>query len=73
MGWTDDSGIGLWLEDSRYITLEKLLEEIGEKQKIFLVISGVIPAHIPDELSQCVIHLRLDEVRITDKHCTSTW
>ena len=75
IGWTDvndkelmDTGI-----DTHYITLEKLLEEIGDKKGISLRIEGVIPAQIPDKLSQCVKRLRLYRVSMTDEHSISTW
>ena len=59
--------------DTRYITLEKLLEEIGDKKEINLRIEVEIPAQIPDKLSQCVKRLELNNISITDETCTSTW
>ena len=75
IGWTDvndkelmDTGI-----DTHYITLEKLLEEIGDKKGISLRIDDELPAKIPYKLSQCVKRLRLDKIRMTGKHNISKW
>ena len=73
IGCTDDTGVKPRLIDRRYITLGKLLEDIGDKKEISLRIEGVIPTHIPDKLSQCVKRLRVDRVSMTDQHCISTW
>ena len=59
--------------DTRYITLEKLLEEKEDKKEINLIIEDEIPVQIPDKLSQCVKRLMIDGGRTTDKHCVSTW
>ena len=72
IGWTDVNDKVLMDIDTRYIALEKLLEEIGDKRGISLRIEGVIPAWIPDKLSQCVKRLRLGHVSMTDNHSIST-
>ena len=73
IGWTDVNDKELMDIDTRYITLEKLLEEIGDKKEINLRIEVEIPAQIPDKLSQCVKRLELNNISITDKHSISTW
>ena len=73
IGWADDSGIELEDIDFRYITLGKLLEDIGDKKGISLIIADEIPAQIPDKLSRCVKRLRLEKGSIADQHCISTW
>ena len=74
MGWKDDINMKLKDIKCEYVTLEKLLEDIGDKKEISLRIEGVIPAQIPDKLSQCVKRLRLADVSmyVTDKHSIST-
>ena len=71
--WADYSGIEHHPSDTRHITLEKLLEEIGDKKEISLIIDDELPALIPDKLSQCVKRLLLYMVSRTDKHSISTW
>ena len=73
MGWTDDSNMKLEDINCYFITLEKLLEDIGDKKKISLKIEGVIPPQIPDKLSQSVKRLKLYNISLTDKHSISTW
>ena len=73
MGWTDDINMKLKDIKREYITLEKLLEDIGDKKKISLRIEEDIPPRIPDKLSQCVKRLRLNNISMTDETCISTW